>query len=459
MLDRTEIVKALQHLQNVVPLDPAQPDFANLYVADIHTRAENAIEKLLTKIEISAGTQHVYLFSGTIGSGKSTELLRLSYKLRESGENYSIVVDAVEYLNPLEKPTIIDLLMAIALGVWDHCRKHVSADDFATNSRWEWFRSLLQAQVEIKEAEISAGPIKFKAALRDNPTFRERLRKQFEGSFEQLQRDVHAFLGELADLVRHQKQLPPEGKLVIIIDSLEHFGGMPNVGQSDEVLQGIMDIFSHNGRALRIPGWSVIYSVPPLLSKLAPGMVATLGAGGYYALTSAHVFADRSEEEDADTIDSKLMPLVAKRLGEALQPQLIESALLREVVRATGGDLRDLLRVTREILLSALSGGQLFPVTRESPIFERVCDEFRRPYLPFTRDVALRLQKIRKHNEAELLEKKDWFEVIGDLAQKRILLYLNGTEWYDVHPLLREPLRRQLERYAEESVASPAKPA
>ena len=51
-----------------------------------------------------------------------------------------------------------------------------------------------------------------------------------------------------------------------------------------------------------------------------------------------------------------------------------------------------------------------------------------------------------------MLTTAEWFDVIGDLAQKRVLLYLNGTEWYDVHPLLREPLAKQL---ARQSAAAP----
>jgi hypothetical protein len=30
---------------------------------------------------------------------------------------------------------------------------------------------------------------------------------------------------------------------------------------------------------------------------------------------------------------------------------------------------------------------------------------------------------------------------MSDLAEKRVLLYRNGTDWYDVHPLLRDAVR------------------
>ena len=100
MPERSKIVEALQRLQNTEPLDPAESNFKALYVENLHARGDDVIEKLLIKIDTSIGSQHAYLFSGTIGSGKSTELHRLGYKLREGGGNYSIVIDVLNYLNP-----------------------------------------------------------------------------------------------------------------------------------------------------------------------------------------------------------------------------------------------------------------------------------------------------------------------------------------------------------------------
>jgi hypothetical protein len=445
MPKRTEIVEALQRLQNTDPLDPADSNFKDLYVENLHARGDDVIEKLLTKIDTSVGSQHAYLFSGTIGSGKSTELHRLGYKLRESGGNYSIVIDALNYLNPQVPPTIVDLLMAMALGVWEHCAQQIKGIDPNDGARWQWWKSVMQMHPELKEVELAAGPAKFKLGLRDNATFREKLRKHFAGGIDQLLTDVQTFFGELAKSIRFEKRLKDTGKLVLIVDSLEHFGGRPSVGKNDDVLQGVLDIFGIHGRALRIPGWSVVYSVPPLLPKLAPGIAGSPGMSGNYYLTSAHVFRDRSDTTDDETIDNKLVPLVISRLGKSIQPELIPASLLRDIVIMTGGDLRDLLRMVHEVLVSCLAN-IVFPATPE--ILGRVADELRRPYLPFPMDVAKRLGQIRASKEAEMLTTAAWFEVIGDLAQKRVLLYLNGTEWYDVHPLLREPLAKQLARQA-----------
>ena len=442
MPERSKIVEALQRLQNTEPLDPADSNFKALYVENLHAREDDVVLALKADIDSAVGTQHAYLFSGTIGSGKSTELLRLGYQLREGG-NYSIVINALDYLNPQEPPAIVDLLMAMALGVWEHCAAHIKHINPEDGARWQWWWSVMRMHPEFKEAELSAGPVKFKLGLQSNPTFREKLRAHFAGGMDQLLADVHGFFGELATSIRFEKQLAATAKLVVIVDSLEHFGGLPIAGGLDTVLQAVLGIFSTHGRALRIPGWSVIYSVPPLLPKLTPGISGSLGMSGNYYLTSAHVFLDRSDAPDDDTVNKKLVPLVVSRIGAAIQSELISTELLREVVLKTGGDLRDLLRTVRAVLLSGLSRN-VFPVTQD--VLERVFDDLRRPYLPFPMDVAKRLGQIRANKEVDMPDTAAWFAVIGDLAQKRVLLYLNGTEWYDVHPLLREPLDKQLAR-------------
>ena len=450
MPERSKIVEALQRLQNTKPLDPADGNFTDLYVKNLHGREDDVVSALKADIDSAIGTQHAYLFSGTLGSGKSTELRRLGYQLREGG-NYSIVINALDYLNPQVPPTIVDLLMALALGVWEHCAQHIKNVNPEDGARWQWWSSVLRMHPEVKEAELSAGPLKFKLGLLSNATFREKLRAHFVGSLDQLLADVHGFFGELATSIRFEKQLTATAKLVVIVDSLEHFGGLPIAGAPDTVLQAVLNIFGMHGRALRIPGWSLIYSVPPLLPKLSPGISGSLGMSGNYYLTSAHVFLDRSDAPDNETIDNKLVPLAASRIGAAIQPELISDDLLREVVLMTGGDLRDLLRTLRAVLLSGLSKNEL-PVTPD--MLGRVADDLRRPYLPFPRDVAARLGQIRANKEADMSTTAAWFDVIGDLAQKRVLLYLNGTEWYDVHPLLRAPLAAQLARYATSAASA-----
>ena len=212
------------------------------------------------------------------------------------------------------------------------------------------------------------------------------------------------------------------------------------MGKDDKVLKAFLEIFGPLNRNLRIDNWSVVYSVPPLLSKLAPGIASLLDTGRIHSLTSAHVFQDHSAEVDEKTVNDKLVPLARKRIGEDVVDQIIPPKVLHDIIVMSGGDLRDLMRFLRAVLLDALTEGA-FPVTQK--LVDSVFNNLRRPYLPFAADTAARLAKVHANKTAPIDSTDQWFELMGDLAQKRVLLYLNGQEWYDVHPLLRDAVLRQ----------------
>ena len=148
----------------------------------------------------------------------------------------------------------------------------------------------------------------------------------------------------------------------------------------------------------------------------------------------------------ADDLVTHLVPDPAQLLTkDHLDLRLaIELGTFRGEVRADMADLRIELRTGLADLRTEIATGltdNQFPVAQAQ--LERVYNDLRRPYLPLPQDTAERLRQIHADKEAYLATAADWQLVISDLAQKRVLLYLNGTEWYDVHPLLREPLAAQ----------------
>ncbi len=441
-MKQDDIIPILQRLQDPGPLDPnpadakAKKDFTDLYVKDLHSaQGSDVAMKLALAIQTSRGTQHGYLFSGTIGSGKSTELRRMAQELR-SKSNYAVVINAQDYLNPQMPIGIVDLLLAMALAVWEATANELGAD-VSSGERWNWFKTLFSSGVEITDIEFSS-LIKVKASLKSNPTVREQLRKFHEARLDILVSTINEFLVECATKIKSKKGWTDNSKMVLIVDSLEHFGGQAAAGQPDEVFISLQRMFNTFANYLRLDGWSAVYSVPPLLHKLAPGIANAFGATSTNFLTSAHVFKDRSTEVDTATVSNKLIPLVRKRIGEDDVDKLIGEAEIRDIIETTGGDLRDLMRAVRAVLLAGLGDQNTFPVT--SKHLESVYNDLRRPYLPLPNSTHKRLAYVAKHYNVPLEEESDWAKVISDLAQKRVLLYLNGSEWYGIHPLLRNSI-------------------
>lgn len=434
-----DIVPILQRLQNPGPLDPnpadsvAAKEFKELYINDLHANQGDVANRLKLEIQTSSGARHGYLFSGTIGSGKSTELRRLAEKLRP--DNYALVVNAQEYLNPQMPIGIVDLLLAMAMGIWEATARELNIDP-SSGDRWNWWKSVFSAGMDIKEVEVNAGVMKLKASLHSNPSVREKLRVFHESRLDALVLDINEFLADAALKIKAARGLGETAKMVLIVDSLEHFGGQAAAGQPDDVFLSLQRMFNTFASYLKLDSWSVVYSVPPLLHKLAPGIANAFGATATYFLTSAHVFKDRTDTIDEKTVSSKLIPLVKKRIGENVVAQLINDAEIRDIIEKTGGDLRDLIRAIRAVLLAALGDKNNFPVNKSH--LTQVYNDLRRPYLPLPTNTLERLAHVAKTHSVLLHDQSEWQNVISDLAQKRLLLYLNGTEWYGVHPLLRD---------------------
>lgn len=440
-MDRSLIIPILQRLEDLGPLDPdtRQPaeaaKFARYYVEGLHGGQGDAVNQLALDIEVSSGGRNAHLFSGTIGSGKSTELRRMAQDLRERG-HFAAVVNARDYLNPQIEISIAELLLAMALAAWE-LTATAQGKNPTDGQRWQWWKTLFASGVELESVDIPLSLASAKFALVSNPTVRERIRRFHEQSLDRLVTEVHAFFEECADTLRRLRD--PVAKCVLVLDSLEHFGGAALPGEPDAVFNSLQRMFNTHARHLQLPGWTVVYSVPPLLGKLSPGIASAWGMSRTYALTSAHVFQDRSHQLDQTTVDGKLLPLLQKRLGEDW-PQLLSAPQLRQLVEKTGGDLRDLLRCTRAVLLKGLMK-QSFPVLPD--MLKEAFADMRRPYLPLSQASRERLLVVdRTFEVGELLEDDhQWSVVMSDLAQKRLLMYLNGQEWYGVHPLLRDVLQ------------------
>lgn len=225
---------------------------------------------------------------------------------------------------------IVDLLLAMALAAWEATAKELGVDA-SSGERWHWFVSVFSADVEITGIELVSDVVKLKAALKANPTVRERIRQFREARLDVLVSQINEFLVDSAAKIKAKNGWNPEAKMVLIVDSLEHFGGQAAAGQPDEVFTSLQCMFNTFATYLRLDGWSVVYSVPPLLHKLAPGIANAFGATSTYFLTSAHVFKDHSDVVDTDTVTNKLMPLVRKRVGEKVVAQLVPER--RRVVR------------------------------------------------------------------------------------------------------------------------------
>lgn len=424
------------------PLDPANAaDFA-LYVPELHINRHDGlvidpVSRLAAQIERVEGTR-VWLFTGNIGSGKSTELRRLRQKLKDAG-CIVFLADAAEYINLNQKIEIGDFLISVTAAFAQQAGDYLGSDQIESGY-WERIVNFL-ANTAIEVKEVSGGTAaeagvpgvgKFsfkgdlKAALIRDPVVKERVQAHLRGHLAGLARDLEDYRSGIIDRIR--AKAGADAKVVLVIDSLERLRGTGEA--NDEVFSSVRAMFGQYADMLRLEDIQTIYSVAPYLVKLAPQLAGILGAGTLCHLTTTHVFKARSRDLDVDGGVKVIRDIVARRYPD--WATLIPEGALNRAIEASGGDLRDLFRILSILLLELEFSDDVDAALRYS------LEQIRRDMTWITASHLERLRHLAEHKAPRLVDETDMDALVHDLETKRVLMYRNGEDWYDVHPLLRD---------------------
>jgi hypothetical protein len=404
------------------------------YVENLHGAAErDPVQELANQIDLS-DSAGAYLFTGNRGTGKTTELLRLATILH--GYDCEVFyADMAEYLTLTQRIEVTDFLISV-LGAFSEKVAERFGEDPGRRGFFERVRDfLINTNVQFTEVKLPAGPVEFKAALQQNPTFKEQLQQKTRGLVEQLVRQARDFALEAAQFVRSQRA-QPDRKLVLIVDSVERLRGVGDTQDVREVFKSAETVFSSHADKLRFTALNVVYTVPPYLSALAGSLGSVYAGGRIYALPSVHIYEHRPAlgEESAPYGEGvgKMREIVEKRSPQ--WGEFFSDAQLARLAQHSGGDLRDYLRMLRLAVARVLQSGKL-PVP--ASLITDAEDAVRNDMLPIADDDRDWLRRIMASHKPELPS----LDVLPDFARlqegKYLLHYRNGEDWYDVHPLLR----------------------
>lgn len=441
-MDATQRTDALLTFSKALqdrPLDPALPADRALYVAELHVQKLDGLQidpvtRLSRQIERAEGSR-VWLFTGNIGSGKSTELRRLRQDLQAKG-GIVFLADAADYINLNQKIEIGDFLISITAAFAEQAGDYLGEDQVKTGY-WERIRNFItRTDVEFKEVSAGlgvevAGPLKLsakgdlKAALRQDPVVKQLLQKHLRGHLAILADELEAYRGEI--LARIRAKAGAGAKVIVLLDSLERLRGSGDAG--DEVFSSVKGLFTQYPDMLRLHDIQVVYSVAPYLIKLAPQLGGLFGAGTLCHLTTAHVFKSRSREPDTEGGMNVIRDIITRRYPdwEALLP----APALGQLIESSGGDLRDLFRLLSIVLLELEFSDSV------DAVLNYALEQVRRDMTWVTGPQLARLRHLAQTKEPRLDNDEDRDALVHDLETKRVLMYRNGSDWFDVHPLLR----------------------
>ncbi len=331
----------------------------------------------------------------------------------------------------LTKPIeITDFLISIAGSLSDR----IAADPRFGNQPayrgyWERLAHFIQTKVEFKEIGLKIeGIADIKASLKNDPDFKQRIQQAARGHVAQIVRDAHEFFADAVKALRSGAG-DPHLKVVLIVDSIERIRGVGD--EAMKVYDSVRNLFFAHAEHLRIPMLHMVYTVPPYLSILAAGAGALMGGATVRRLVSTHIFKDRSREVDEQGL-ALMRRVIAKR--HLAWAQIFSGEALDRLAVSSGGDLREYFRLIRQCLPAVRDDTQL-PLS--SAAVAHVETAARAEMLPIPADHLDWLKQISASHDT-CLQTDDKLPLLAHFLDNRLVLnYCNGSDWYDVHPLLR----------------------
>lgn len=419
-------------------LDAGDPRYVSLYDGAGALR-DDPVKVLAKAIRYSSG-QSVQLLSGFRGTGKSTELRRLEAELVKQG--YKVVfVDVIEYLNTSMPIEVSDFLTVVAGGFGEALAEdgHLGRD-LKQEGYWDRLSAFVQ-RTRINLPDVSAAGIK--ASLKTDPTFRQDLQRKLEGHLGTLVADVRGFFEEGVKAIKARHG--DETEVVLLVDSIEQIRG--SYSNAAEVLRSVEVLFARNAESLKIPNLHVVYTIPPYLKVLAPKLGAFYGAGAIHVFPAIKV---RERTGEVSLLGLDVTKEIVRRRGdmERLFGDRAEAVLDRIAV-ASGGSIRDLLRMVREIILRV----ERLPANDD--VVDAAINQIRLESVPIADADVVWLARIAETHDATLADGEHLPTLARFFDATLVLAYRDDPEWYDVHPLIRDIVLRQARAIAERTPKAP----
>ncbi|MEH2435295.1 MAG: P-loop NTPase fold protein [Nostoc sp.] len=402
------------------------------YIDFAAVRGGKIIEALQRTIaRISPDVPTCQLFTGHLGCGKSTELLRLKAELEV--QQFHVVYFESTHVLEMADVDVTDILLAIAGQVSQ------SLEAMKIRLKPTYFTKLfgeivdfLQTPIDLGvEAELSVGIAKITAKTKESPQLRRRLRDYLEPRTANILQSINQEL-----LERATKELKTRGKkgLVVIVDNLDRVAirPLPSGRSLPEYL------FIERGEQLRKLNCHVVYTIPLALtfSNDSAELQHRLGGGVAPKMLPMIPVRLRSGEIFSQGLGMMQQMVLARAFPDILPSDRL--CLITEVFDSretldrlcliSGGHVRDLL-------------GLLFDCLREQdPPFERDCVE-----LVIQRQRDYRANAIDPHEWELIFQVVQQQRVRGDIEYHALLRSLFVFEyrdhqgaWFAVNPVLAE---------------------
>ena len=413
-------------------LEVSKAEDRQYYIDFSKVRGSNIIEELKRTItRLSPDEPTCQLFTGHIGCGKSTELLRLKTELEQQG--FHVVYFESSQSMDMADVDVTDILLAIAHEVSQNLKA------IRLNLQGNYFQSMfaeianLIPSIELSaEATIPVGIGNITAKMKESPRLRSQLRQYLEPRTTSILEAINQEL--LRPATEELKQKAKKG-LVVIVDNLDRMDNSVKSWGSPQPEY----LFVQRGDKLKELHCHVVYTIPLVLifSTAIGGLRNRFNGVNPKVLPMVPVqLRDGSECQEGITLLQKMIlarafPNLSWEQSRNLITQVFDNAeTLNRLCQVSGGHLRNLLG----LLYSCLQQ-QDPPISRYcvEKTIRQACNELSLPITPNEWELLRQVTRDKKFPGHEEISNMHVFEYRDD----------NGS-WFDVNPILKEAIAFKL---------------
>ncbi|MEX0271860.1 P-loop NTPase fold protein [Leptolyngbyaceae cyanobacterium UHCC 1019] len=416
-------------------LSYSNPSDRKYYIDFSDVRGTNLIQELRRTIDLLPQERTCQLFTGHVGCGKSTELLRLKAELEAQGF-YVVYFESSEDLD-MSDVDVTDILLAIAHQVSEKLEANqirIKPNYFI--NLFAEVGEILQTPIDITGMEFSVGISKVTAKTKDSPKLRSQLRQYMEPRTNGILKSINEelFGTAIAELKRRGKK-----GLVVIIDNLDRVDARQlQTGRTQPEY-----LFIDRGDQLSRLNCHVVYTIPLglVFSNENETLKQRMGGGISPKVLPMVPVKNRNGSQDENGVNLLRHMILARAFPEIAIAQRLDylpqiftrSDLIDRLCLVSGGHVRNLL-------------GLVWNCIQQSDP-------------PFSQDTIEQVIRERRDGLARAIDDDEWkliFQVVknqsvkGEIEYQTLLRSMFVFEYYDaqggwfgINPILTETKRYQ----------------
>jgi len=417
---------------------------------------KETIRKLQLLVQASPSGKNKIIFAGHRGCGKSTLLAKFSRQLES---RFFVVFFSISDLIEMSDVNHINILFAIAVRMMTEAKeREVQIEPTTQKQFYDWFATKTRTETEQVNAAAWAGFDLLKVIggkLKVDGTVRNEIKQEFERNISELVGRINEIAASIESAINKD--------VLVMIDDLDKLD-----------LSLVGDIYKNNVKALFQPNFRIIFTIPiSALRDVDQRSILITETNNQVAIMSVSKLFSKQQRQQlnlrqksglmrvlpeaiskifggerrrqATVPNQKAVAVLKEAIAKRVKSELIEEETIEQIILASGGVLRELIRIANECcricLELIIDNPEDTNVKINNEVLRQAIREIR---IDFDLGIGTKDYQIL-NRVAEDLSPSDASEerFLKLLHGLYILEYLNDERWYDIHPIVRELLQQK----------------